>query len=183
MGMGGGCETRVVRYDSFLSGLPGSEQQLPSGRRLGDYKDPTLVLEEQLVKVEPGSEKRELVAKTGRHLMIHVYNTVDADDAELFVSQVLSVMSKDEFAERGTDPREGFKFLRAHQEDLQILFSLMPAGEQTPGLRMRPMGRGVQRVTVDGIMAKGLYWTGFDMVQERGNWKLRWMVGPQRYER
>jgi hypothetical protein len=40
----------------------------------------------------------------------------------------------------------------------------------------------VQRVELDGLAAKGLFWTGFDMVQERGNWKLRWMVGPERYD-
>jgi len=178
-----GCQTRVVSYDSFLTGLPGSEQQLPGGRKMGDYIDPTRVREDQLVKNEPGTEKKKLVAKSGRHLMIHIYNTIDAGDVDLFTQQVLSTKSKNEFAEKGVDPREGFDFLKAHQEDLQILFSLMPAGENTPGLRMMPMGGGVQRVALDGIMAKGLYWNGFDMIQERGNWKLRWMVGPQRYER
>jgi hypothetical protein len=177
------CETRVVSHNSFLTGLQGSEQQLPSNRTLGEYADPTLVREDALVKEDAKTGARTLTARSGRHLMIHIYNCVDQDDVELFVSEVLSERTRLEFARRGVDPREGFKRLQAHQEDLQRLFSQMPAGEYTPGLFLRPVGGGVQRVELDGLAAKGLFWTGFDMVQERGSWRLRWMVGPERYDR
>lgn len=176
------CETRVVSHNSFLTGLQGSEQQLPSARTLGDYADPTLVREDLLVKEDAKTGARMLTARSGRHLMIHIYTCVDQDDAELFVTEVLSERTRREFAERGIDPREGFKWLQEHQEDLQKLFSQMPAGEYTPGLFLRPVGGGVQRVELDGLAAKGLFWTGFDMVQERGSWRLRWMVGPERYD-
>jgi hypothetical protein len=178
----GGCETKVVGYNSFLTGLQGAEQQLPSNRKLGDYKDPTLVREAELVKESKDGKSKTLVARCGRHLMIHLYNCVDSGDADLFVSQVLSEQSRREFAAKGLDPKAGFAYLREHQPDLQLLFSQMPAGEYTPGLFLKPQGGGVQRVELDGLAAKGLFWTGFDMVQERGNWKLRWMVGPERYD-
>ncbi len=177
-----GCETRVVSHNSFLTGLQGSEQQLPSNRKMGDYADPTLVREDRLVKEDPKTGARTLTARSGRHLMIHIYTCVDQDDPQLFVSEVLSDRTKREFAERGIDPREGFRRLQDHQEDLQKLFSQMPAAEYTPGLFLKPLGGGVQRVELDGLAAKGLFWTGFDMVQERGSWRLRWMVGPERYD-
>lgn len=177
------CEQRIVRHDTFLSGLPGTEQALPQGRKLGDYVDPTRINEEELVKVDPNNQKKILTARNGRHLMIHIYNTVDQNDAQTFIEQVLSTQSRADFAARGVDPREGFEFLRKKQADLQILFQRMPAGENTPGMRLLDVGGGARRVQLDGIIAKGLYWTGFDMVQEKGNWKLRWMTGPERYER
>jgi hypothetical protein len=179
---GGGCEQKVVRYNSFLTGLQGAEQQLPSGRNLGEYKDPTLVRESELVKEDKDGKNKTLVARSGRHLMIHIYNCVDSGDEDLFVRQVLSAQTRQEFANRGVSLSEGFRYLQQHQADLQALFSQMPAGEYTPGLFLKPQGGGVQRVELDGLAAKGLFWTGFDMVQERGNWKLRWMVGPERYD-
>jgi len=174
-----GCEQKTVAYNSFLSGLPGAEQRLPLNRNMGDYSDPTRMDESKLIVEETKDKKKKLIAKTGRHMMIHLYNTVDSGNAELFVNEVLSEMTKREYFERGVDPRDGFKILVQNQEDLQILFSRMPAGEMTPGIFARPMGNGVQRVELDGLAARGLYWTGFDMVTERGNWRLRWMVGPQ----
>ncbi|MCX5689492.1 MAG: hypothetical protein NTV94_06855 [Planctomycetota bacterium] len=179
---GGGCEQKVVRYNSFLTGLQGAEQQFPSGRKLGEYKDPTLVRESELVKEDKDGKNKTLVARSGRHLMIHIYNCVDDGDEDLFVRQVLSTQTRQDFASRGVSLSEGFRYLQQHQADLQALFSQMPAGEYTPGLFMKAQGGGVQRVELDGLAAKGLFWTGFDMVQERGNWKLRWMVGPERYD-
>lgn len=176
---GGGCEQKTVAYNSFLSGLPGAEQRLPLNRSLGEYVDPTRMDESTLVVEDKKDKKKKLIAKTGRHLMIHLYNTVDSGDSQLFVDEVLSEMTKREYFERGLDPRDGFKTLVETQADLQLLFSRMPAGEMTPGIFARPVGSGVQRVELDGLAARGLYWTGFDMVMERGSWRLRWMVGPQ----
>jgi hypothetical protein len=175
------CQERVVSYNSFLTGLQGSEQRLPSNRKLGDYKDPTLVREDMLVK-EDKDKRKTLVAKCGRHLMIHIYNCIDEGNADLFLDQVLSKQSKAELVTRGQEPKAAFTYLAEHQADLQQLFSQMPAGENTPGLFMKPQGGGVQRVQLDGLAAKGLFWNGFDMVQERGNWRLVWMVGPERYD-
>ncbi len=171
------CESKTVSYNSFLSGLPGAEQTLPYRRDIGDYRDPTLIPENEIVQeIEP--KKKKLIAKTGRHLMIHIYTTVDENDADLFVDQVLSTATKRECADRGVDPRTLFNRLRNRQEDLQRLFAAMPAGERTPGLFLRPVAGGAKRVQLDGIPAKGLFWDGFDMIMEDGNWKLVWMTGP-----
>lgn len=173
------CEQKVVSYNSFLSGLPGAEQTLPYSRSVGDYKDPTVVPESELVEVTATNDKK-LIAKTGRHLMIHIYTTVDEDNADLFVDQVLSEVTKQECYARGSDPRELFGRLRAHQEDLQRLFASMPSGERTPGIFLRPVTGDVKRLQLDGIAAKGLYWDGMDMIMENGNWRLVWMTGPGR---
>ena len=174
----GGCEEKIVNYNSFLSGLPGAEQSLPYKPDRGAYHDPTVVAESDLVQ-SPEPKKTVLVAKTGRHLMIHIYTTVDENNEDLFIEQVLSESTKQECAARGKDPRELFRRLRARQEDLQMLFAAMPNGEKTPGLFMRPLAGGAKRVQLDGLPARGLYWDGFDMIMEGGNWKLVWMTGGE----
>ncbi|MBS0197595.1 MAG: hypothetical protein JSR77_12645 [Planctomycetes bacterium] len=176
------CEQHVVSYNGLLSGLPNSQQSLPLKRNLGDYKDPTRVSESSLV-VEDKTKEKKLVARTGRHLMIHIYNTVDEGDSDLFVREVLSSGTKQAIVLDGRSPTDYFNLLRSHQRDLQALFSAMPMGENTPGMFMRPVGNGVQRVRVDGIAAKNLYWDGFDMVMEGGNWKLVGFTGGERWQK
>src|SRR5262245_26837749 len=171
------CEqqVRVVKYDPFLGGLPGSQSNTPVVRNWGDYKDPTAVSEDQLViEKEPG--KIELVAKTGRHLMIHIHNCLQKGDKQLFLDQVLSAMTKDEFRQRGLDPGEAFDFLVSARSDVDALFNAMPMGEHTPGVLLRSVGRKAYRVGVDGNAWKDLRWTGFDMIMENGNYRLRWFV-------
>lgn len=168
-------EVRVIRYNPLLGGLPGAQSGMPVVRDLGDYKDPTAVPLDQLVREEqPGT--KTLVAKTGRHLMIHIYNTLKDNDKELFVREVLSTATKTECFERAVQPEETFDYLKAREEDVRALFDMMPMGEQTPGVFMQPIGKNTYRVQVSGLGTSDLAWTGFDMVMEKGNWKLRWFV-------
>lgn len=174
---GAACEreVRVVKYNPFLGGLPGAESGMPVVRNLGDYADPTAIPLDQLVREsEPG--KKTFVAKSGRHLMIHIYNTLKDNDKELFVREVLSSITKTECFEQAVDPGEAFDYLKAREEDVRALFDLMPSGEQTPGVFMQPVGKNIYRVQVSGLGTSDLAWTGFDMVMEKGNWKLRWFV-------
>jgi hypothetical protein len=170
----GGCQTRVVRYNPMLGGLPGAESGMPIVRGW-NHKDPTLVPESQLVQETPEGKTR-LVAKTGRHLILHIYNTIEDGQRDLFVSEVLSAVTKAECAERGVDPGTLYDDLARDRLDLYELFNLMPMGEQTPGALMTPLGSGAYRVQVTGLGTSRLRWTGFDMVMERGNWRLRWLV-------
>lgn len=172
-----GCatQTRVVKYDPFLGGLPGAESRTPVVRDLGDYTDPTAIPPDQLVQ-EPEPGRKVLAAKTGRHLMIHVYNTLKNDDRDLFTTQVLSERTRAECLERGIDPADAFDYLKTREDDVAALFNMMPAGEQTPGIVVQPLGKGARRLQVTGAGLGDLYWTGFDMVMERGNWRLRWFV-------
>ncbi|GJQ29882.1 MAG: hypothetical protein HBSAPP03_17660 [Phycisphaerae bacterium] len=172
-----GCarETRVVKFNPFLGGLPGATSGAPIVRDLGDYTDPTAIPPDQLRREEePG--KVLLTAKSGRHLMIHIHTTLRAGDRDLFTTQVLSAMTRAECLERGIDPGEAFDYFKTREDDIAALFNMMPAGEQTPGVIARRLGRHVMRVQVSGLGTEDLYWTGFDMVMEKGSWRLRWFV-------
>ncbi|MBX3410209.1 MAG: hypothetical protein KF859_10025 [Phycisphaeraceae bacterium] len=176
LGAAWGCarEERVISQNSFLTGLPGAQQGLPVSRAgLVGHVDPTLVVNEQnLVQEEKETGRTLLLAKSGRHLMIHLYTTVDEGNRELFIDQVMSASAKAAYFRAGRDPGEVFDELREYQHDLQKLFKLMPAGERTPGMFMVPAGGGIQRVELNGIARRGQRWTGFEMVMERGNWRL-----------
>lgn len=177
----GGCtETKVVRRTSQLGGLPGAESGSPDIRDFGDaYKDPGELSLDELRETQPdGSVK--LYAKTGRHLMIHIYNTLEQDDKKLFVSQVLSDMTKRECIERGVDPGQCFDLLKAHEQDIRDLFDRMPAGERTAGIYPKSLGDNVTRVELGPRGDQDLLWGGFDMVMERGNQRLRWFVPAYR---
>lgn len=170
------CESRVVNYNTFLSGLPRSEQAMPYENAKPGYHDPTRIPEDKIVQGE--GPDRKLVAKNGRHLMIHIYTTVDEGERDLFFKQVLSRRTAEACIEKGHDPRLLFDFLKYHQADMQALFRAMPMGELTPGLLMVARGDGVYRVQIERKLAEGMPFDGFDMVMEGGNWRLVWFTGP-----
>ncbi len=170
-------ETRVIRYNTILSGIPGAQSQMPvSGSAPSGYTDPTAVPLNQLVQ-EDETGKKTLVARSARHLMIHIHNTLEDNDKALFVDQVLSTLTKKECADRGVDPGDSFDFFQTRRDDIRALFNLMPAGEASPGVQMRQLSRSVWRVELPKNRPDDLHWVGFDMVLERGNWKLRWFIG------
>lgn len=188
-----GCqsEERIVRYRPMLATVPGATFGTePVGPRFkGEYVDPTGTKtpegmlanaegeeeppESELVIELPDGTKR-LVSTTGRHLMSHIINTIDADDREMFLDQVLSDLTKEEFLERGMDPGLAFDELKKRRADIMKLFNKMPMGEFTPGMLMKNVGGGVQRLQVFGAAASELRWTFMDMRFEHGQWKLRW---------
>ncbi|MBI1190794.1 MAG: hypothetical protein GC200_08975 [Tepidisphaera sp.] len=172
-----GCtETRIVKWNPMLGGLPGSESGTPIVRDFGDdYRDPAEVKKDELQETLPDGTVK-LYAKTGRHLMIHIHNTLEENDKKLFVSQVLSQLTKRECIERGVDPGECFDYLKEHEQDIQDLFDRMPSGERTPGIFPKPLGNNVTRVELGPRGDQGLLWGGFDMVMEHGNYRLRWFV-------
>lgn len=171
-------ETRVVRYHPLLGGLPGSESQIPDTQNNSGYVDPTAIPADQLVKEDPVTHKKTLTTKSGRHLMVHIYNALKDNDKETFVSQVLCKETREECAARGVEPGECFDELVRRRDDITALFNAMPSGEYTPGIVTVPLGGRAERVMLQGLAAQNLAWTGFDMVQEKGNWKLRWFYGP-----
>lgn len=170
------CETKVVKYHPMLGGLPGSESNTPVVRA-DNYKDPTLVPPDKLVVEDPVTKKKTLTAKTGRHLMGHIYNALAQNDKDTFVDQILSSQTKQECAEKGVEPGACFDELLARKDDVVALFNAMPAGEFTPGVYVRSLGPKSERIEVQGLAAKDLTWTGMDIIMEKGNWKLRWFVG------
>lgn len=190
-----GCqrEETVVRYRPILATVPGAvSATAPVGPRFeGEYVDPTAArnAEGMLASVELDEEGREkmyvelpdgskrLISPTGRHLMSHIINCIDDGERELFLEQVLSEVTREEFLSRGLDPMLAFDELRRRRADIMKLFDKMPSGEFTPGMLMKNVGNGVQRLRVHGAMASELKWTYMDMRFEDGQWRLRWF-GP-----
>lgn len=176
-----GCtETRIIKWNPMLGGLPGTESGTPIVRDFGDqYRDPGQIKEDQLQETLPDGTVK-LYAKTGRHLMIHIHNTLEQNDKKLFVSQVLSDLTKRECIEQNVDPGQCFDYLKQHEQDIQDLFDRIPGGERTPGIFPKPVGYNVTRIELGPRGDQGLLWGGFDMVMERGNYRLRWFVPAYR---
>jgi len=171
------CEEKVVHYHPFLAGLPGAETQAVTTGPRGEYFDPTIVPGNRIEETKDDGSKT-LIAKTGQHLMVHIFNCVARDDAHTFVDQVLSETTRQEYYARGQDPAQAFEVLKERKAEMVRLFRAMPSGESTPGVISRGVGGGVRRFVVTGKSAQGLDWIGIDMVMEKGNWRLRWFVSP-----
>ncbi|MDI1289761.1 MAG: hypothetical protein PSX37_07435 [bacterium] len=159
----------------MLGGLPGAVSNTPVSRDLGDYSDPTKVVGNK-IEVENADGTKTLTARTGRHLMVHIYNTLVRDEKELFVDQVLSKATAEEFRTRGKEPGEAYEMLLARFDDIQELFNRIPLGEYTPGVFIKSVGRKTKRIALDAVTARDLVYAGFDMVMEDGNYRLRWFV-------
>lgn len=171
-----GCvQTRVVKYSPILGDLPGAVSGTPVMREFEGYQDPGTLAESELRRTLPDGTVL-LYAKTGKHLMIHIHNTLEQDDRKLFVSQVLSEVTRRECVERNIDPGRCFELLKERREDVDALFDRMPGAERTPGVFPRPLGGNMTRVELGPKADGGLLWGGFDMVMEHGNYRLRWFV-------
>lgn len=176
-----GCvEERVVYNNPFLGRIPGAQSgtpvSAPKGARTDTRFDP---------KSDPGTLRVEhpdgsitLVAKTGQQLFRHLMTTLREDDPDLFVDEVLSERTRQEYYDRGIDPSQAFVTIKEREADLNKLYRALPMGEFTPGIFAEDLGDRTRRVALYGKEAQGLAWNGFDMVLEKGNWRLRWFVSP-----
>ncbi|MEL7472827.1 MAG: hypothetical protein AAGK04_05860 [Planctomycetota bacterium] len=157
-----------------MAGLPGAETSAEIvGERWPGYVDPSAVVEGRTV-VEHEDGSVTLVAKSGRHLMAHIFNTTTEGDEALFTEQVLSSVTREEFVERGFPASAAFEALKARERDMLLLFAMMPQGEYTPGVLMRRVGDKTYRLQVSGPGTGRLKWRRMDMVMENGSWRLRW---------
>ena len=157
----------------FMGGLPGADTDQSISPPRGTFTDQTQV-EGGQIRVEYDDGSVELHAKTALHLMSHITLTLRDEEPQLFLDQVLSQKTKEEFVERGYDPVKAYEFLKIREKDINRLFARMPMGEYTPDVVMTKMGKGEYRVMVTGLKTKGISWTYMDIVIEEGNWRLRW---------
>lgn len=172
-------QERITNYKPFLAGIEGAKSQTAPVTKTGPAGT-------GLEKVEEGAgnlvRKNDdgtvtLISKTGRQLMAHIQRTLAEDEREQFAEQVLSEATRAEYHERGMDPADAFDRLKKQQKNIAQLFSRMPMGEHSPNVLMERLGRNVFRVRLTGQATKGLEpWTGFDMVLEGGQWRLRWFI-------
>ena len=119
---------RIVSQSSLLSGLDGSESSIPqkqTARELPDF----LRTPEEGIRIEDEDGTITLYAKSIRQLMAHLTTTIQNNERELFLEQVLSNVTKEEFYERGLDPGMAFDELTKRQRDIFRLFYVMPMGE------------------------------------------------------
>ncbi len=180
----GGCqrEERVVHYKPFLAGLEGVQTQAPAvaekaPQPLAGADLPVTAEGKDPLVIENKDGSKTLLSRCGLHLMHHIQKTLAAGDDKLFASQVLCQASRDEYLARGLDPREAFKALKPREVEIAKLFARMPLGENSPNVTVETVEKNIFRIQLRGQAAKGLEgYTGFDMVLEKGNWRLRWFV-------
>lgn len=169
-----GCapERRVVKWDPPLAGLPGAQTGAPVVRDESAMVSAGAAPDGIVVEHEDGSVT--LVSRSGRHLMVHIWTTIENEEEALFTEQVLSERTREEFVQRGYAPEEAFRELVRRKRDVARLFAQMPQGEMTPGVLMEKVGDRTYRLGVSGPGTEELPWRFMDMVMEGGNWRLRW---------
>lgn len=179
-----GCRyEREVEWRAPMANLPGAEtsSEVVAKRRF-EHANPMAAPREG-IRVEHEDGSVTLHARSARHLMTHIYNALQKDEAELFARQILSSHTRREFYENGVDPGEALAMLKKRERDVFKLFDYMPMGEHTPGVvwkklgRVGPRGDNVVRLEVAGAGSGDLRWRYMDMVMEGGEWRLRWF-GP-----
>lgn len=113
-----------------------------------------------------------LFARSPADVMYHLMTTLDAKEHDLLLDQVIADQTKAEYRRRGRDPREAVDFLAKRRSDIAALFATFPMGDQTPGVRMDSIGRNAFRLSAPVAMAQELRLHSFDVVIERGNFRL-----------
>ncbi len=185
MSAGGCVREKVVGYRPALLGtLPETQSQtaitLDMGRERPGARDgqtPDGSFDYNRLRQVHEDGRVTLIARRPYHLMVHVYYTLINNEPELFAAQVLSELTREEFAARGRDPREAFEMIQSRQSDVLKLFAAMPQGELTPGVLMDKVGPTVYRLEAVGSGARRLSWRFMDVTMEGGHWRLRWFGG------
>jgi hypothetical protein len=170
-------EEKVVKYRPFFTGLSGTAMGTEPvnaglGAGLPANEDDSAPDASGISTAPDGTTIMR--ARSARQLMVHITKTILDNDAEAFAGQVLSQASRQEYIDRGLDPREAFALATAQRQDIGRLFKRMPMGEHTPFVIMRKLGAKVYRVELTGQSADDLVFRGFDMVMEESYYKLRW---------
>lgn len=172
----GGCTyERIVSQSGLLTGLEGAESKIPPKRQARALPN-FLRTPDEGIRVENEDGTITLYSKSVRQLMAHISSTIGNNERELFVEQLLSERTKDEFYERGLDPGLAFDELKRRERDIGRLFYYLPMGEYTPGVYLQTIGRNLFRLKLPRVTNESLYWIGMDVVFEDTNFKLRWFL-------
>jgi hypothetical protein len=174
-GMLNGCSTyeKDVSSNSFFSGLDGAEGPSVDRKGLGRNHDPRFLTQEAQ-RTEDHDGNVTLQARSPRHLMRHIFETVRDEDIELFLDQVLSEATKREFQSHGRTPEDAFWMLHDELDSIDKLFARMPMAEHSPNATFTRLGDGVHRLRLVRGTGRDLRWQGFDMISEDGNERLLW---------
>jgi hypothetical protein len=169
-------EIKVVRYDPFMSRLPGAEGGQPAvGDRPGVLESATPTPDEQLVVKAPNGT-RVLNLRSIRHLMAQLNRSLAEDDLDLFYEQAVSADARQHWTAQGREPREAIiEYLQENRQAIAMLFARMPNGEQSPTVNVDKIGRSQFRLRVRDSSAQGLKLTTLWVELEQGRWKLVWI--------
>jgi hypothetical protein len=175
-------EERIVRSRPPFAGLPGAtgaqiidEDQEARLRRAGASAGQ----EQPEREVLNPDGTRTLITRTVRDLMFHVASTLEKNERDLLVGQLLSRTTIAEFVERGHDPALAFDLLKGMEPDIRELFTKLHSGELTPGAILEPASGRAFRLRLPVEVTGRNRLIGFDAIPERAQWKLRWFVpGP-----
>jgi len=171
-----GCTyEKIISRSSLLSGLEGAESKIPEKKSTRTVP-PILRTPAGGIRIENEDGSITLYAKSVRQLMTQITTTLRDDEPDLFINQVLSKVTKQEFYERGLDPKLAYDELVSRQRDIYKLFYYIPMGEYTPGIYLENVGKNTFRLKLSRARNQSLYWTGIDAVFEDGNYRLRWFV-------
>jgi len=187
----GGCvEERVVSVRGnlqSLSGASGGYQLGPDAKRSPsrDFESTLAKADESAGRSAPGEpiEGRPLrrlmpdgsillISRSPRHVMIHLFETLRDEEDELLLNQVVSKRLREQYEERGEDPRQIVRELRRERREIVKLMTSMPMAEQTPGALMRTTGRNVFEVTAPGGPALDQKFKRLSVVIEQGSFRL-----------
>jgi hypothetical protein len=113
-----------------------------------------------------------LFARSPSDVMYHVMTTLENKEYELLLDQVIAEGTKSEYRNRGRDPNEAVEYLVKRRDDIAALFATFPMGDQTPGVQMQSIGRNIFRLTAPVAMTQELRLHTFDVVIERGQFRL-----------
>lgn len=174
-----GCEERrVVAVYGPLTGVAGAEGGLtPDAPRRAERKpaestDDAPRPDENLRLTDPRGVVT-LVSRNPRELIFHLRMTLQQEESDLLLDQVLSEATREEYRTRGMDPSEAVAFLRQHRAEIERLLQQIPMGELSPGLFARPLGPSRFRLEIPkGRVDPALRFRRFDYVFERGSCRL-----------
>ncbi len=172
----GGCtETRILT-PPLMSRIPGAVTSGPTddGQVVGD-EQVMAAPEPSLIENPDGT--KTMISRNGRQLMLNMIKCFDDELPDLFVKDVLCTVTRAEYAERGLDPVQAYHTLRKRREDIMLLLERIPGVERTPGVLVKTVGRNIFRIEITGSFARGLAYTGVDIMFEGGNYRLRWFLG------
>lgn len=169
-------DEKVIKYHPFLANLPDAKTQMnPIGDRFGgNFADPTSLPDNKIVVEKPGGQKT-LIARSVRHMMTHLEQTLDDGDEVLLYEQVISQETKEQYRAKGKDPLQIIDYLKEHRKDIAVLFSRMPFAEQSPNVILEQPGNKVFLIRLTGLAAKDSEFTRLWAKMEKGNWKLLWV--------
>lgn len=186
---GAGCEpeTRVIAVRGGFHHLPGAEGGIQpeggrSARRAAGWETVLRVYDTEA----PAGEDRDqdplrhvaadgtvtLICRSPAHLVHHLRDTLRRGEVELVYEQLLAQQLKDNYIDRGRDPRDALTWILKKRRSIEKLLASMPAGERTPGATMKPIGRNAFRISPPGVELLELRYTSIDVTIEDGSFRL-----------